>query len=276
MSYRGITLLAVCASLVYLAIVPSAQATSPPVQAVSSPAPVVTSSGPVLAPSTAARPDDGVQAAVVHSWGASTGGDEFNGTAVDRAKWGVYDGAGHDGNGCRCPAQVTEGDGMLTITGLPNGDTGGLAWRHGQTYGRWEARMRVTQDDIREQPYHPVLILWPDSDKWPAGGEIDYAETDAGANSIGAFLHYADRTPNGGQESFTTAVDISQWHNYAVEWTSGHISGYLDGRLWFSTTDAFVQPPGPMHATIQLDDFFTSGALNKALMQVAWIRLYAV
>jgi hypothetical protein len=111
--------------------------------------------------------DDGTQAAVVRNWGAVAGGDEFNGTSVDQSTWGIYDGPGHDGNGCRCPAQVTEGDGALTVTGLPNGDSGGMAWKNGQTYGRWEVRMRVTQDDTGGHPYHPVLILWPDSDNWP-------------------------------------------------------------------------------------------------------------
>jgi beta-glucanase (GH16 family) len=189
---------------------------------------------------------------------------------------GIYDGPGHAGNGCRCPAQVTEGDGALTITGLPNGDSGGMAWKNGQTYGRWEVRMRVTQDDTGGHAYHPVLILWPDSDNWPDGGELDYAETDAGSPKIEAFLHYGDGTPDGAQEAFSHDVDLTQWHNYAIEWTSGHIVGYLDGQEWFSTTDNFVQPPGPMHQTIQLDDFFPNGGLNRAQMQADWVRTYNV
>lgn len=248
MLFRLLAVAGVCASLVYLAVVPSAQAGL----------------------------DDGVQAAAVYNWGRPTGGDEFNGFSVDRAKWGIYDGPGHDGNGCRCPGQVTEGGGLLTITGLADGTSGGLAWRQGQTYGRWEARMRVVQQGTGGQPYHPVLILWPDSDIWPSGGEIDFAESDAGARDVGAFLHYADGSTDGAQQGFNTSVNLSQWHNYAVEWTADHISGYLDGKLWFRTADSFVQPPGPMHATVQLDDFFGTGTLNPAQLQLDWIRMYPV
>ena len=30
--------------------------------------------------------------------------------------------------------------------------------------------------NARDSEYHPVLILWPDSENWPCDGEIDYAE----------------------------------------------------------------------------------------------------
>lgn len=253
MKFRRIALVGLCASLAYLAADPSALA------------------GPEPA---AAPQDDGPQAAVQHGWGKPVGGDEFNGTAVDQSKWGIYDGPGHNGNGCRCPKQVTEGNGMLTITGLPNGDSGGMAWHGGQTHGRWETRMRITQNNTGGHPYHPVLTLWPDSDKWPSGGELDYAETDAGAPDMSAFLHYGNGSADGAQEAFSAPVDITQWHNYAIEWTGDHITGYLDGNQWFTTNNPAVQPPGPMHHTIQLDDFFPGGGLNQAQMQLDWTRMY--
>jgi hypothetical protein len=223
-----------------------------------------------------ASDDDGTQAAVVHGWGSVVAGDEFNGTSVDTSKWGLYNGPGHAGNGRRLPQQITEGNGYLTITGLPNGDSGGMDWNNGQMYGRWEARMRVNQVDTGGHPYHPVLILWPDSEDWPDGGEYDYAESNAGSTTMNAFLHYGDGTSDGAQEGFSTTVDLTQWHNYAIEWTSGHITGYLDGQQWFTTSDSFVQAPGPMHETIQLDDFFPDGGLNQATMDVNWLRMYDV
>ncbi len=227
-------------------------------------------------PAGNAAADDGTQAAVVHGWGSVVAGDEFDGTTVDTGKWGLYDGPGHAGNGRRLPSQITEGGGHLTITGTPDGDSGGMAWLEGQTHGRWEARMRVAQDDAGGHPYHPVLILWPDSDQWPAGGEFDYAESDAGSSEMDAFLHYPDGSSDGAQEGFSTSVDLTQWHNYAIEWTGDHVTGYLDGQQWFTTSDDFIQPPGPMHQTIQLDDFFSDGGLNRATMDVDWVRMYDV
>jgi hypothetical protein len=217
---------------------------------------------------------DGLQAARLFGWGPAVAGDEFSGARLNTGMWSVYNGPGHNGNGCRCPRQVTVGGGLLTITGLPNGDSGGIAWRAGQRYGRWEARMRVAQTDTGGHPYHPVLILWPDSDKWPSGGEIDYAEANAGEFRVGAFLHYGNGTASGAQESHSTMVDLAGWHNYAVEWTPDHIAGYVDGRLWFRTAGASVQPPGPMHQTIQLDDLYPGGGLNRAQLSVAWLRIY--
>jgi Glycosyl hydrolases family 16 len=223
----------------------------------------------------AATPDvrtDGTQAARLFGWGQVVAGDEFGGTRLDTGRWSVYSGA--SGSGRRLPSQVSVGGGVLTITGRPDGDTGGIALRSGQRYGRWEARMRVTQAGGGNHPYHPALLLWPDSGQWPAGGEIDYAEADAGAHAVSAYLHYANGTPGGAQESHETLVDLSGWHNYALEWTPDHVAGYVDGRLWFRTTSNSVQPPGPMHQAIQLDAL-AGAPLSGAELNVAWLRVYS-
>ena len=229
--------------------------------------------------SAAGTKDDGTQAAVTQKWGKPVGGDEFDGKAVDESKWTRYgDYPGHDGNGMRLKEKDTVGGGHLTVSGDKDGNTGGVAWKKGQTHGRWEARMRVQQKDGGGNPYHPVLILWPDSDKWPDDGELDYAESDAGSTKMQAFLHYGNGSENGGQDPYTydQKLDTSKWHNYAVEWTGDHIAGYIDGKEWFKDTNPKAQPPGPMHQTIQLDDFFPEGNLNPATMDVDWVRMYDV
>lgn len=225
----------------------------------------------------AAPADDGTTAAEAHGWGAPVAADEFGGTAVDESRWDRYgDYPGHNGNGMRLKSHDTVAGGHLTISGDADGNTGGMAWKGGRTHGRWEARMRVTQDDRGGHRYHPVLILWPDSEQWPEGGEVDYAETDAGTTSMAAFLHYGDGSPAGAQHAYDLpgALDLTQWHNYAVEWTADHLAGYVDGREWFRDTSGEVQPPGPMHQTIQLDDFHPEGNLNPAALAVDWLRLY--
>jgi hypothetical protein len=85
----------------------------------------------------------GSTAAENFNWGTPlTVSDDFTSGGLDPSKWNVYSGPGHAGNGRRVPAQVSIVNGVLTITGLANGDTGGLEHLFDQQYGRWEIRAR--------------------------------------------------------------------------------------------------------------------------------------
>jgi hypothetical protein len=226
-------------------------------------------------------PTDGVQAAVVFGWGSVIDGDEFStGSTPDPVKWSLYNGAGHGGNGLRVPSAWSVANGILTCTGLANGNTGGMAWHGGGrgssvTY-RDEARVRLynTASDSGSQ-YHPVLIRWPNSDVWPQGGEDDYMETNIGSTGVQAFIHWPNQSSGSAQSSASKTIDITQWHNYAIERSSTGIKGFIDGVQWFSFTLAQTngQVPGPMHPTIQLDNF--GGTTHRvAKMDVAWYRMY--
>ncbi|MFP5021017.1 glycoside hydrolase family 16 protein [Pseudonocardia phyllosphaerae] len=210
---------------------------------------------------------EGVQAAIAQGWKA-IGGDEFTGSSLGE-NWSAYDGEGHAGNGRRSPDAVSVENGNLTIKGDSNGKTGGIAWGKSQKYGKWEMRARFPEGD---KQYHPVLLLWPSEVSWPEGGEIDFAETNSAAKDVSFFLHHGS---DNSQESDKKAVDITQWHNYAVEWTPDAIVGYIDGKEFFRNTDKNAQPPGPMHATIQLDYFPDGGSPKPSEMNVAWMRQYS-
>jgi hypothetical protein len=216
----------------------------------------------------AARPaTDGTTAAATHGWGTPTRAEEFDGGT---AQWQLYDGPGHDGKGRRSPGAVAVRDGVLTITGDPSGTTGGMSWGPGRRYGRWEGRVRAPAAD---PSYNAVMLLWPDGDTWPAGGEIDFMEMgDAARRTTHAFVHYGK---DNRQVHGSVATDATRWHNWAVEWTPSSITTYLDGREWFRTTDPAVQPPGPMHLCLQLDWFPKGGAVQRSEMQVDWVREYA-
>ncbi|MCE0761740.1 family 16 glycosylhydrolase [Pseudonocardia kujensis] len=216
------------------------------------------SRGPVAA-------GDGSTAAGRLGW-TPIGGDEFSG-GLD--KWGLYDGAGHGGNGRRTPDAVSTAGGILTIRGDSNGNTGGMAFNDSRRYGRYEMRAKFPAGDSQ---YHPVLLLWPSDVEWPRGGEIDFAETDSASNGVSFFLHYG---ADNNQKSANRKVDITQWHNYAVEWTPNGITGYLDGQQWFSSTDPGTLPPSKMHPTIQLDYFPDGGSPRPTEMQVDWLRIYS-
>ncbi|HEX5812253.1 MAG TPA: glycoside hydrolase family 16 protein [Pseudonocardia sp.] len=211
-------------------------------------------------------------AAAVQNWGEPTRVEEFDGTRLGPA-WNVYDGPGHAGNGRRTPSAVSVRDGMLTITGNRAGDTAGMEWGGGQRYGRWEGRVRAPASD---PSYNALLLLWPDAEDFPVGGEIDFMEMmDHTRQKTNVFLHYGK---NNKQVSGSVVADATQWHNWAVEWTPTSIATYLDGTEWWRTERTEIFPPGPMHLCIQLDWFPRSarGQVKTSTMQVDWVKQYAL
>jgi hypothetical protein len=208
-------------------------------------------------------------AAVRYGWTKLIARDDFSGTSL-HSSWGAYDSVGNSGDGRRSPGQISVRDGILRITGTPDGTTGGMAWDYPRRYGRWEIRARFPAGC---GCYHPVLILWPADDPWPAGGEIDYAEVFDGPRArLHFFLHYGE---DNRQLAGSTAVDMTRWHNFAVEWTAGHISGYVDGDRFFHTTYRDAFPPGRMEQTIQLD-WFPDGSGGGATLEVDWATIYGL
>jgi beta-glucanase (GH16 family) len=203
-------------------------------------------------------------------WGDPAVDEEFEGPLGPQ--WRPYDGPGHVGNGRRSPEAITVDDGVLTIAGDAEGTTGGMLLDQGQMYGRWEGRVRAPKSD---ETYNALLLLWPDAEDWPEGGEVDFMEMlDADRQRTKIFVHYGE---DNDQVQGEVEVDATQWHNWAVEWSPDHIAAYLDGREWYRTTDKDVLPPRPMHLAIQLDWFPEQGDeddVEPSRMEVDWIKQY--
>ena len=211
----------------------------------------------------------GATAADTQGWGVSNRADHFTDSGVSDA-WYVYDGSGHANNGRRTPGAISVGDSVLTITGDAAGNSAGMAWKQGQMYGRWEVCARSPQGSAN---YHPVLLLWPDAEDWPIGGEIDFMEIwDASRQKVDIALHYdADDKRDIG----VIDIDATQWHSWAIEWTPERITAYVDGRQWWHSTDTAKFPPRPMHLCIQLDNF--GGDVRQGgQLQVDWAQRYAL
>jgi hypothetical protein len=218
--------------------------------------------------------EDGVQAGLVRSWGSIIAGDEFTYTgAPDPARWGLYGGPGHSGNGRRSPSAFSVANGMMTIHGQ-NKVSGGTAFRHrtGRGY-RVEVRARVYNTGSGSDRYHPVLILWPDNDQWPEGAEYDFMECNEGTGEFGLFMHLPNHSPYR-QDSYSQDLDIQNFHNYAVEWNPAArtLKAFIDGVQVYSGSGRVADAPGPMHLTIQLDDF--GGNPRPANFDIAWVRVY--
>jgi licheninase len=214
---------------------------------------------------------EAASAAARHGWGRPDRVDEFtDGLGPD---WNVYDGPGHAGNGRRDPDAVTVDDGVLTITGSPTGTTAGMSWGDGRRYGRWEGRVRAPEAD---DSYHALMLLWPDAEDFPVGGEIDFMEMlDGDRQRTNLFLHYGEDNSQIGGE---VEVDATTWHNWALEWTPDSITAYLDGEEWFRTTEREIFPPRAMHLAIQLD-WFPDGEderSRESRMEVDWIKQYPI
>ncbi len=211
---------------------------------------------------------DGTTAADRFGWGTPEREDDFSGGAD---QWDIYGGPGHAGQGTRSPSAVSIDHGMLTITGDSSGTTAGMAWNPGRRYGRWEGRVKAP---VADPSYNALLLMWPDAENFPVGGEIDFMEmADAKRQQTDMFVHYgSDNSQVNGQ----VEIDGTQWHNWAVEWTPDGITAFVDGQEWYRTADADVLPPGPMHLCIQLDWFPEGENPAESTMQVDWVRQYSL
>jgi beta-glucanase (GH16 family) len=204
-------------------------------------------------------------------------GDEFAGNELDLDRWKIYDGPGNGGVGVRSPGAVEVRDGQLAVTAA--GDvSGGIAWRGSAatTYGRWEFRARGD----RGTGYSPVVLLWPDSDRWPQDGEIDIMEIPVGDRSaMSISVHWGED-----HQQMTKWIpgDFSEWHVFAVEWTHDSIAVFVDGEQVFMTREQAAIPHGPMHLAVQNDigpfeDWIPApddSTPDKVGLYVDWVRMY--
>jgi len=218
-------------------------------------------------------PADGTQQGVLGGWGPVIAGDEFNDDSIDTNLWGLYNSEGHAGNGLRRASAFTQTGGVLRIHG-ENKVSGGAAFKRSSYGYRVECRVRVyhTGGGTNDR-YHPVLILWPSNDQWPAGAEYDYFECDEGTGEFGLFMHLPNHTPYR-QDHYSEALDIQNWHNYACEWNpqARTLRTWIDGRLVYNGSGRVADAPFPMHPTFQLDDF--GGNPRPCNFEMAWMRIY--
>lgn len=252
-------------------------------------APALVGAGTAAAAPAAPNPT-ATTAAERYGWGRpTTGSDEFSYTgAPDPARWTRAGECwpGHAGNGRRCASRSTVDGSKLVMTGLANGDTGWLASRAERRYGRWEARVRsfATGSSSSSRAYHPLLIVWPTSNRWPQDGEYDFLENGRpGAPCAESFTHYPHNARVAVQQRFARETNcgapLSQWHNIALEWTPSVVRGFVDGREWFRFSGGAngvrrnIQDMPRGHLTIQLDNFFGS-RMQPARYEVDWVRIY--
>lgn len=204
--------------------------------------------------------------------------DDFDASSLDTSKWGVYSSPGTNGNGTFSPTNILVTNGELQIRGL--GDTGGgLAMSKGQTYGRWETRMKL---DVGKG-YAPAVMLWPDSDVW-ADGEIDFFETRNGAANTGTVTVHKPGNPTNNSQQLTYDITPNEWHVWAVEWLPSRLTFYVDGLKVYEVTDTAFIPTKPFHFVAQLEIGVPGGTLDipvrdsftpqPIVLHIDYVRMY--
>lgn len=195
--------------------------------------------------------------------------DEFNDGKLDRSKWGVIGpdfwvnneqqayvdapetirflpaGAVEGADGGVLVLQPHYRKGYRTPDGRSTDFVSGRLESRGKfefTHGRAAARIRMPD----------AVGVWPafwllGNGRWPDTGEIDIMEYVGEADWTGVALHgkgYSGETPFVDKQFFPPGSDVTQWHEYAVEWTPEQILFYVDDRLTYRATRPMVEHYG--------------------------------
>ena len=183
--------------------------------------------------------------------------DEFDGpigTPPDPNSWSFVDnqppGGGNQEMEYYIPeASALNGQGYLTITADrdsgrfpawygPSQFTSGKIWTRGKVefqYGHLEIRAQIPQAG---QPgaWPAIWMLGADYPEvgWPACGEIDIMESfgvNASKVNFSSSLHTPTDNPT---QQFTLPAtnDLTQWHNYTLDWQPGVLSFGVDGKTF--------------------------------------------
>ncbi len=106
------------------------------------------------------------------------------------------------------------------------------------THGRIEARIKLPD----AEGVWPAFWLLGNG-QWPQTGEIDIMQYVGETDWTGVALHgpgYSGETPIVNKYFFPDGQDATDWHTYAVEWTSDAVLFEVDGRLTYRATKEMV------------------------------------
>jgi beta-glucanase (GH16 family) len=175
--------------------------------------------------------------------------DEFDGSEVDRSKWGFVTGGGGFGNQeLQHYTDRTENarvaDGVLHIT----------AQCEQYDHEHYTSAKLTTEETVEWGPGHRVEVrakmpsgkgTWPaiwmlptDSSygDWPKSGEIDIMEAvGCTEGKIYGTVHTDAYNHMKSSQAYNSAsLAVTDWHTYAIEWKDNGIQWFVDGELFSS------------------------------------------
>ena len=159
---------------------------------------------------------------------------------------------------------------MHTVNGVPVGAAVlPTLPTYGQTYGRYSVRFRA--DPV--SGYGLAFLLWPDSEKWPRDGEIDFPEGELSGN-IKAVAHHASE--DGSIDAFPLSSTFDAWHVATIEWRPQHVTFLLDDKV-VGTSSTSV-PSRSMHWVLQAasDGEALPAADARARIEIDWLEAEAL
>lgn len=188
--------------------------------------------------------------------------DEFDGTTLNTNYWSFEIGTGTNGWGNNELQYYTSRsnnikveNGMLVITALQE-SFGGRNYTSARIktqgkksfkYGKIEARMKLPVG----KGSWPAFWMLGDNITflgWPKCGEIDIMEHINNTPDVYGTMHYDynGHISKGG----STICDVTEFHNYSIEWDANSIKWFVDGKQYFSnfivnginSTEEFHQP----------------------------------
>ena len=187
--------------------------------------------------------------------------DDFNGDKLNMKDWNYeYHEAGWVNSELQKYVDSAENvcvkDGMLVIQAIKKTDANGKVSytsgrvntqkKHDFTYGRFEARIKVPNG----KGFLPAFWMMPTEEnlygQWPKCGEVDIMEVlgDATAKSYGT-LHFGEpHAQKQGTYALSSGDFSSEFHVFACEWDPGEIRFYVDGNLYYKTSDWFTKRNG--------------------------------
>jgi beta-glucanase (GH16 family) len=181
--------------------------------------------------------------------------DEFNGTTVDTNHW-RFEIGNHNGWGnheleyyTSQPENVCVRDGLLHIVARKQ-FAHGSAYTSARVkseglfakkYGRFEFRARVPFG----QGFWPALWLMPEHPvygRWPNCGEFDIMENKGNhPGVVQGTIHYAGadgkHLQSTGFYTFPRNNGATNFHTYALQWTTNRIQWFVDGNLYQTQTN---------------------------------------
>lgn len=183
--------------------------------------------------------------------------DNFNNSSLNRDKWNVVV-TDHPANNEQqayidSTLVISQSNGLLSIT--PVYQPGFLDNKHDflsariNTHSKFEFTYGVASARIKMSA---GAGLWPafwalGEGKWPDCGEIDIMENIGDPIWVSHALHgpgYFGNTPLVYHAYFPKGIDVTQWHVYAVKWTSDRIIFSVDGTVTYTVTKAMIEHYG--------------------------------
>jgi len=235
--------------------------------------------------------------------------DEFNGSTIDTSRWGYDIGTGppYPGWGNKeleyytsRPENAYVASGLLHIVARSesyssSSYTSARLKTYGlfsPTYGRFEFRARLPQGP----GFWPAFWLMPRDmvyGDWAASGEIDVMENRGqDPTTVLGTLHFGGAWPNNDQSfgpsfTFPAGDSVTNFHVYALEWSTNEFQWYVDGisyqtqTSWWSTGGAFPAPfnaPFYLVMNLAVGGYFVgspdASTVFPSEIQVDYVRVY--